>query len=257
MTMRKIILVSAALILICQFGLAEPHTWTFNSGITFPGEFVSATTNSVIIMRDGRNFSITIANLSDADNAYIKKKESEMKQMAFEIAMQQADFRKRRGEQYEHVVMISTNRTITITAIFNDGSNAGLPLCSVKGLDKSILIKDLPGNVFDFVNSENDLADKINRDAKVAAQLDAVAPQSDASVATTIAVGNENVASATTVETPQVTPQRAQANLAAVNVAAEQRKLGEMQATLSSGTVIAFPSAETFGGYQVWYCDQK
>lgn len=243
MTMKKIILASAALILICQFGLAEPHTWTFKSGVTFPGEFVSATTNSVIVELEGRNFSLAVTNLVDDDVAYVQKIVVGRRQFALLIAMQQADYRKRKGEEYDHAVMLSTNQPIVITAVLDDNSNAGIPLCRVKGLSENILIKDLPGDGIVFLNQQNklrsdinDLADKIEQDTETAQLSSAVEPlvseMNDPGFVWT------------------------QNNLKWLQVHNEKKALEKMQAALSGYIVVAFPSAETFGGYRVWYCAQ-
>jgi hypothetical protein len=253
----KGILGSAALIFICQFGLAEPHNWTFKTGVTFPGEFVSATTNSVIVEMEGRNFSLAVTNLVDDDVAYVQKTIVDRRQAALRMSMQQADFRNRKGEQYEHVVMLSTNQPIVITAVFDDNSEAGLPLCRVKGFAVNILIKDLPGNVIDFVNHENDLVNKIVDDRGAYELADILAPHEEGSVS--VGVGSENGTSwgSVNVAVPFVTRQRAEADLKGLKLSHEEIDLQRMLDSPENATIIAFPSAETFNGYQVWYCNQK
>jgi len=247
--MKKIILASAALILICQFSLAEMHTWTFKSGVTFPGEFVSATTNSVIVEMEGRNFSLAVTNLVDDDVAYVQKIVVGRRQFALLIAMQQADFRKRKGEQYDYVVMLSTNQPITITAVLDYNSNTGIPLCRVKGLNESILIQDLPGGVASFVNRENNLANEIVNDRGGYELADILAPHDEGSVSVW---GGSDVG----VTVPFVTRQRAVADLKGLKLSHEEIDLQKMLASPENATIIAFPSADTFNGYRVWYCAQ-
>jgi hypothetical protein len=264
--MKLTVTVTVVLIFICQFAWAEPHTWTFKSGATSAGEYVSSRTNMVIVRRDGRDFPIAISNLVDADVFYIKQTENTVRQAALELALQQDNFyRKHLGDdEFWGVKMLSTNRPITIVVVWDTTSQHGIPLCDAVQADQGdsvtslpgILVRNLPASVMDFVNRENNLAVKIEQDARAAERADAVAPHSDATVAGTVAIQNRNVIIAATVETPQVTPQRAQANLMTVNVNDEQRELEKMKANYyRNATIIAFPSSEFYGNRQVWYCE--
>jgi len=173
----------------------------------------------------------------------------------------------------------------------------GYPKCVVSGgggadasVPSEVLLMNLPDSVKNFVNLYNQLqndiltfGDKIHNDAIAAAYADAVAPQSDATVAGTVAVRrqlpsvhintgwqdfhspNRNVTTASTVTSPQVTPQRAQANLMAVNVEAEASSLEQMKADLETMTenladktqVKAYFTGKSYANFQIWECVQN
>jgi hypothetical protein len=257
MALRKIIFTVACLIFFRQCVLAEPHTWTFKTGVTFPGEFVSITTNSVIVELEGRDFSLAVSNLVDDDIAYVQKIIVDRRQAALKMSMQQADFRKRKGEQYEHVVMLSTNQPIVITSIVDDNSNDGLPLCRVKGLPENILIHDLPGDLVDFVNRKNNLANEIVDDRVAYELADILAPHEEGSVSAEAGIENRTSWGSVGVTVPFVTKQRAEADLKGLKLSHEEITLQKMLDSPESATIIAFPSAETFDGYRVWYCNQQ
>jgi hypothetical protein len=238
----------------------------------------------VFIQHDGRNFSAAISNLTDDDVLYIRQKKIAAQKAAFELSLQEANFHEKAvnleklgEEEFVGIEMRSTNRPITIIAVL-DYSNHGIPLCNAVQADqgdsvtnlRGILVRKLPDSVVDFVNRANYLADVIEQDERAAARADAVAPHSDAtvtktdaaehSVATRIGKGEwiqNGYAASTTKTTPQLTPERAQANQMMVEVNDEKKELEKMKASYyRNATIIAFPSNELYGDHQVWYCER-
>jgi len=255
------LIVTSILVFVCQLVWAQPHTWIFKTGITFGGEFVSSDATNVIVSKGNRNYSMKISDLATEDQTYVAELQNAQRQADFDLAWEERQFEAKHAGNIG-VRMTGTNRPVEIISILDKISNHGIPLCVAHGISQRILVRDLPVSLMDFVDRENkllsdinDLKDKISRDESSAEYADAIAPRTDASVA----VQDENI----TYVTPVVTDQRARANLMAVQVADEQRKLEKMQDSLneleagshSSGTVIACPTTEFYGGYQVWYCD--
>jgi len=70
--MKKIALASIALILICQFVYAEPHTWTLKTGAAFSGDYVSSGTQMVVIKDSGTNCFLKITDLTTNDWLYFQ-----------------------------------------------------------------------------------------------------------------------------------------------------------------------------------------
>ena len=89
MRVSKIILVSVALILICQFVKAEPHTWTFKQGGKFEGDYYSSGTTAVVIRKDGTNNIFKIADLSTNDQTYVVKMQTAQKQARLDAEAKQ------------------------------------------------------------------------------------------------------------------------------------------------------------------------
>ncbi|MGB8370245.1 MAG: hypothetical protein ACLPYZ_01230 [Limisphaerales bacterium] len=71
--MKKFILVNAALILICQFVYAEPHTWTLKTGVAFSGDYISSGTQMVVIKDSGTNRFLKISDLTTNDWLYFQE----------------------------------------------------------------------------------------------------------------------------------------------------------------------------------------
>lgn len=159
--------------------------------------------------------------------------------------------------------MADKSQYVQITAILDETSNGGYPLCSANFVagDKEgprvppkLLLKNMPREVREFVNRYNQLrndiptfADKVLSDTKAANRADALAP---------VGAGGD------AAYVNAAMSQRSQANQMALNVSDENDRLEQMQddlkqmadVALDKTTVDAYPTGETFGGYEIWNC---
>lgn len=87
--MKKIILVSVALILICQFVKAEQHTWTLKTGASFTGDYISSGTQMVVIKASGTNCFLKITDLSTNDWLYYYQCKINQRQMQLDAEAKQ------------------------------------------------------------------------------------------------------------------------------------------------------------------------
>ncbi|MGA2787762.1 MAG: hypothetical protein ABSF60_09565 [Verrucomicrobiota bacterium] len=150
--------------------------------------------------------------------------------------------------------LVGTNRPVQIISISDDLSNGGIARCAVQGASDDILVKNLPDAVRSFLNRKRQLAadinsfnDKVQADASAAARAQAVVPAYASTDPDTLDAQNN---------------QRAQANLMALNVKEEQAVLARMNnamrdldaETADRTTIMAFPTGEFFGGFEIWNC---
>ncbi|MFZ0826669.1 MAG: hypothetical protein WAO02_04525 [Verrucomicrobiia bacterium] len=147
-----------------------------------------------------------------------------------------------------------TNRPVQIISILDEMSNGGYPLCAISNIPQGILVNNLTDEVRTFLNRKKQLAadissfsDKVQADASAAARAQAVAPAFAATDSATVEAQNN---------------QRAQANLMAVSVQEEQEELAKMKSAMSGWdaetpartTILAFPSGQFYGQYEIWNC---
>jgi hypothetical protein len=64
---------------LVTLAIAAPHTWTFQKGGTFEGDYYSSGTTAVIVRKDGTNHIFQIADLSTNDLAYVTKIKADQK----------------------------------------------------------------------------------------------------------------------------------------------------------------------------------
>ena len=231
---------------LVTLAVAEPHTWTFKSGATFAGEYVSSGTNTVFIQHDGRNFFTGISNLVDADVIYINSKENAARQLAFELSLQQADFEKKHlgDDSIYGVKMLSTNRPITITALLAT-SYDGVPLCDAVQPDQSDSVTNLPGILVGYLPST--VADFLSAEAELDADIDSLLKMGGAGVNKRSIEENQQLLSESTTTT---------VGQIGEEIVEKQKALAKMhERAAAETTIIAFPSNIYYGGHQIWYCE--
>jgi len=82
---------------ICLLGLfalvtlaiAAPHTWTFQNGGTFEGDYYSSGTTAVVVRKNGTNYIFKFADLSTNDLAYVAKIKANQKQAQLDAEVKQ------------------------------------------------------------------------------------------------------------------------------------------------------------------------
>jgi len=55
--------------------MAAPRMWTFRTGVTVTGDYVSSGTTKVVIRRSGTNFILNLSDLSTNDRAYVAQRQ--------------------------------------------------------------------------------------------------------------------------------------------------------------------------------------
>lgn len=68
---------------------AAPHTWTFQKGGTFEGDYYSSGTTAVVVRKDGTNHIFQIADLSTNDLSYVAKIKADQKQARLDAEVKQ------------------------------------------------------------------------------------------------------------------------------------------------------------------------
>jgi hypothetical protein len=81
--------VFAGILGMAFLAIAAPHTWTFQKGGTFEGDYFSSGTEKVVIRKDGTNNIFKIADLSTNDEAYIAKIKADQKQARLDAEAKQ------------------------------------------------------------------------------------------------------------------------------------------------------------------------
>ena len=78
---------------LVTLAIAAPHTWTFQKGGTFEGNYYSSGTTAVVVRKNGTNYIFKFADLSTNDLAYVAKIKADQKQAQLDaevIQMKQA-----------------------------------------------------------------------------------------------------------------------------------------------------------------------
>jgi hypothetical protein len=150
--------------------------------------------------------------------------------------------------------LVGTNRPVQIISVLDDLSNGGIPRCVIPEAPDGVLVKNLPDPVKSFLDRKKQLAadidsfsERIQADASAADRAAAVVPTYAAIDLDTIDAQNN---------------QRTQANLMAVRVKEERAELEKMKKTMSDldaetafrTTIMAFPTGQFFGGFEIWNC---
>jgi hypothetical protein len=162
--------------------------------------------------------------------------------------------------------LVGQYRKIQISAIIDETSNGGFPLCSIgyggvggggdgHPVPSRILLKNLSAEVRDFLRRYNQLqndiltfGEKVHNDEKAADRANALALVG--------VVGGE------TAYDEAAMAQRKQANLMALDVKEEGYRLKQMQDELEQmasnaiekTSIMACPTGQTFGSYEIWTC---
>jgi hypothetical protein len=74
---------------LMTLAIAAPHTWTFQKGGTFEGDYYSSGTTAVVVRKDGTNHIFQIADLSTNDLAYVAKIKADQKQARLDAEVKQ------------------------------------------------------------------------------------------------------------------------------------------------------------------------
>jgi hypothetical protein len=74
---------------LVPLAIAAPHTWTFQNGGTFEGDYYSSGTTAVVVRKDGTNHVFQIADLSTNDLAYVAKIKADQKQARLDAEVKQ------------------------------------------------------------------------------------------------------------------------------------------------------------------------
>jgi hypothetical protein len=74
---------------LVTLAIAAPHTWTFQKGGTFEGDYYSSGTTAVVVRKNGTNYIFKIADLSTNDLAYVTKMKADQKQAQLDAEMKQ------------------------------------------------------------------------------------------------------------------------------------------------------------------------
>jgi hypothetical protein len=219
----------------------------------------SVTPAHAVVSYDGGIVQLALSNLPAA---YQKKYGYDPDKAARYLADEKQKLQERRAAlmarqaAYNQAVasLAGTNRPVPIVSILDEVSNGGIPRCAVPDIPDGILVKNLPDPVRNFLNRKkqlgadiNSFSDQVQADASAAARAQAVAPTFAATDPDTINAQNN---------------QRAQANLMALKVKEEQAELAKMKITMSDldaetaaqTTIMAFPTGQFFGGFEIWNC---
>ena len=68
---------------------AAPRTWIFTKGTTFEGDYVSAGTKTVVVRKNGTNYSLKISDLSTNDQAYVAEMQFTQRQARLDAEAKQ------------------------------------------------------------------------------------------------------------------------------------------------------------------------
>ena len=74
---------------LVTLAIAAPHTWTFQKGATFEGDYYSSGTTAVVVRKSGTNSIFKIADLSAEDQAYVAKMQAAQKQARLDAEAKQ------------------------------------------------------------------------------------------------------------------------------------------------------------------------
>jgi hypothetical protein len=74
---------------LVSLAIAAPHTWTFQKGGTFEGDYYSSGTTAVVVRKNGTNYIFKIADLSTNDLAYVAKVKADQKQAQLDAEVKQ------------------------------------------------------------------------------------------------------------------------------------------------------------------------
>ena len=74
---------------LVSLAIAAPHTWTFQKGGTFEGDYYSSGTTAVVVCKNGTNNIFKIADLSAEDQAYVAKMQAAQKQARLDAEVKQ------------------------------------------------------------------------------------------------------------------------------------------------------------------------
>jgi hypothetical protein len=74
---------------LVTLAIAAPHTWTFQKGGTFEGDYYSSGTTAVVVRKNGTNYIFKFADLSTNDLAYVAKMKADQKQAELDAEIKQ------------------------------------------------------------------------------------------------------------------------------------------------------------------------
>jgi hypothetical protein len=74
---------------LVTLAIAAPHTWTFQKGGTFEGDYYSSGTTAVVVRKNGTNYIFKFADLSTNDLAYVAKMQAAQKQARLDAEVKQ------------------------------------------------------------------------------------------------------------------------------------------------------------------------
>lgn len=74
---------------LVTLAIAAPHTWTFQKGGTFEGDYYSSGTTAVVVRKNGTNYIFKFADLSTNDLAYVAKIKADQKKVQLDAEVKQ------------------------------------------------------------------------------------------------------------------------------------------------------------------------
>ena len=74
---------------LVMLAIAAPHTWTFQKGGTFEGDYYSSGTTAVVVRKSGTNYIFKFADLSTNDLAYVAKIKADQKKAQLDTEVRQ------------------------------------------------------------------------------------------------------------------------------------------------------------------------
>jgi len=171
---------------------------------------------------------------ADAEKFLAEKKQKEREARAREAAYERAA-----------AAPAGPEETIYLTAILDDTSYGGIPLCSVGGnhTPGTVLVKNMPGPVSDVLhrcrNLKADISAAEMEEVTVTAQATRGSPGRSAKAA--------NKAAAKAMKAAQAERK--------VEIRQMKQQLSELERSLKqNATVRAYPTGQSWSGYGIWVC---